>query len=169
MAEKPLEVVVGEMLRAQDLTLGLAESSTGGLVGHRITEVPGSSDYFLGSIVAYSRDIQERLLGVSSATLERYGVVSEQTAREMARGARQGLGADVALAVTGIASPHKGRSKKPIGLTYIALSAEDEEACERHLFGGDRSENKRLSAEALLDLLKRYLKCRIEGSNTEDT
>jgi PncC family amidohydrolase len=127
--------------------------------------VPGSSDYFLGSIVAYSRDIQERLIGVSSATLERHGVVSEQTAREMARGARRGLGADVALAVTGIASPHKGRSKKPIGLTYIALSAEDADVCERHLFGGDRSENKRLSAEALLDLLKRYLTGRVSSTH----
>ena len=162
MTEKPLEAVVGEMLRTQGLKLGLAESSTGGLVGHLITEVSGSSDYFVGSIVAYSGEMLKKLLGVSSATLERYGVVSEGAAREMARGARRELGADIALAITGIASPHSGRSKKPVGLTYLCLSAQDFEICKRHVFGGDRSENKNQSAEAALDLLKRYLEGRIE-------
>ena len=161
MTEEPLESVVGGMLRARGLTLGLAESSSGGLVGHRITEVSGSSDYFVGSIVAYAREVQERLLDVSPKTIERYGVVSEQTALEMARGARSQLRTDVALSVTGIASPHSGRSNKPIGLTYIGLAADDLETCERHAFGGDREENKHRSSEAALDLLKRYLEGRI--------
>ncbi len=151
------------MLRAQGLTLGLTESSTGGLLGHRLTEVPGSSDYFVGSIVPYARQIQERLVGVAHATLERYGVVSEPTAREMARGARRQFQADIGLSVTGIAGPSTGRrSKKPVGLTYIGLSAEDIEVCEQHVFEGSRSGNKWQSAEAALGLLKCYLQRRTE-------
>ncbi len=163
MSEKPLELVVGEMLRAQGLTLGLAESSTGGLIGHRITEVPGSSGYFVGSIVPYARSAQEQIVGVAQATLEQYGVVSEATAREMARGARRLFETDIGLSVTGIAGPAgRRRSKKPVGLTYVGLSAVDIEACERHLFKGSRSENKWQSAEAALHLLRRYLQRRIE-------
>ncbi|MFQ5595757.1 MAG: nicotinamide-nucleotide amidohydrolase family protein [Anaerolineae bacterium] len=163
MSERPLQVVVGEMLRAQELTLGLVESSTGGLVGHRITEVPGSSDYFTGSLVPYARSVQEQIVGVGHATLEQYGVVSAQTAREMARGARRLFQVDVGVSVTGIAGPAgRKRSKKPVGLTYIGLAAADLETCERHVFGGNRSENKSQSAEAALYLLKRYLQRRIE-------
>ncbi|RME43417.1 MAG: CinA family protein, partial [Chloroflexi bacterium] len=163
MSKKPLEVTVGEMLRAQGLTVGLVESSTGGLVGHRLTEVPGSSDYFVGSIVPYARRIQEQLVGVASETLEEHGVVSEPTAREMARGARRRLQTDIGLSVTGIAGPSTGRrSRKPVGLTYIGLSAEDFEACERYVFAGTRSENKWQSAEAVLSLLQRYLQRRSE-------
>lgn len=163
MSERALEVVAGELLRAQGLTLGLVESSTGGLVGHRITEVPGSSAYFVGSIVPYARQVQERLVGVDPAMLERHGVVSQATAREMARGARRLFLADIGLSVTGIAGPARGRrSNKPVGLTYIGLSAEDIETCERHVFGGSRSENKWQSAEVALDLLRRYLQRRIE-------
>lgn len=162
MAEKPLEVVVGEMLCVQGLTLGLVESSTGGLAGHRITEVPGSSNYFVGSVVPYARQVQERLVGVAHETIEQYGVVSEPVAREMARGARRQLQADIGLSITGIAGPDGRRSKKPTGLTYIALSAEDIETCERHVFQGNRSENKWQSTEAALSLLRRYLQRRAE-------
>ncbi len=163
MSKKPLEVTVGEMLRAQGLTVGLVESSTGGLVGHRLTEVPGSSDYFVGSIVPYARRIQEQLVGVALETLEEHGVVSEPTAREMARGARRQLQTDIGLSVTGIAGPSRGRrSRKPVGLTYIGLSAEDFETCERYVFAGTRSENKWQSAEAVLSLLQRYLQRRSE-------
>src|SRR5215813_13862754 len=105
MATELLEVVVGRALQARGLTLALAESCTGGLVGDRITNVPGSSAYFLGGVVSYSYDAKERLLGVSHDTLYDSGAVSEPTAREMARGARRALGADIALAVTGIAGP----------------------------------------------------------------
>ena len=158
MAERPLEAVVGEMLREQGLTLALAESSTGGLVGHRVTEIAGSSAYFRGSIVPYARDLQESLLGVSPATLETFGVVSAPVAREMAAGARRQIQADIGLSVTGIAGPSTGRrSRKPVGLTYIGLAVEAFETFERHLFAGDRSGNKRHSAEAALDLLRRYL------------
>lgn len=154
---------MGEMLRAQGLTLGLVESSTGGLIGHRITEVPGSSDYFAGSIVPYARSVQEQIVGVAHVTLEQYGVVSAATAREMARRARRLFLADIGLSVTGIAGPAgRKRSKKPVGLTYAGLSAVDFETCERHVFEGNRSENKWQSAEAALALLRRYLQRRIE-------
>lgn len=162
VTEELLEFAVGQMLRAQGLTIGLAESSTGGLVGHCITQVSGSSDYFVGSIVPYALDIQQRLVGVAPTTIEEHGVVSEPVAREMARGARRQLRADIGISVTGIASPHSGRSTKPIGLTYIGLAAEDVEACERHVFEGDRTENKQASAAAALGLLWRYLDRRAE-------
>ncbi len=169
MTEEQLESAVGQMLRAQGLTVGLAESSTGGLVGHRITQVSGSSDYFVGSIVPYARDIQQRLVGVAPETIEEHGVVSAPVAREMARGARRQLRADIGVSVTGIASPHSGRSTKPIGLTYIGLATEDVEACERHVFEGDRTENKRASAAAALDLLRRYLDRRAELPDLQHT
>ncbi len=157
MDQGPLEVQVGKLLTARSLTLALAESCTGGLVGHRITEVPGSSAYFLGGIVAYAYDIKERLLGVKHNTLYDHGAVSAETATELARGARRALRADIGLSVTGIAGPTGGTADKPVGLVYIALSARDAERCERHVWESDRSGNKALSAEAALDLLRRYL------------
>jgi len=157
MNKEALEIKIGEWLTAKKLTLALAESCTGGLVGHRLTEVPGSSAYFLGGIVAYAYDAKERLLGVKHDTLYRHGAVSAKTALEMARGARHALGTDLGLSVTGIAGPTGGTPDKPVGLTYIALSARDDERCERHVWEGDRSENKVLSAEAALNLLLRYL------------
>lgn len=156
MAEK-LEEVVGELLTEKRMTVALAESCTGGLIGHRLTNVPGSSTYFLGGIVAYSYDAKERLLDVRHNTLYEHGAVSAETALEMARGARFALGADVGISVTGIAGPGGGLPDKPVGLVYIALSARDCERTERFLWKGDREENKALSAEAALKLLKDYL------------
>src|SRR5512147_2571893 len=98
MSEDPLEVEIGELLRQRGLRLAVAESCTGGLVGHRVTNVAGSSDYFLGGIISYSNKAKENLLGVRHETLERYGAVSEETVREMARGARRVLGAEVGVA-----------------------------------------------------------------------
>ena len=157
MNKEALEITIGEILTAKNLTLALAESCTGGLVGHRLTEVPGSSTYFRGGIVAYAYGAKERLLGVKHDTLYRHGAVSAKTALEMARGARHALGTDLGLSITGIAGPSGGTPDKPVGLTYIALSSRDDERCERHVWRGDRSENKVLSAEAALDLLHRYL------------
>ena len=148
-----LEMRVGQALRAQRLTLALAESCTGGLIGHRLTNVPGSSDYFLGGIVAYAYEAKERLLGVHHQTLYQHGAVSRETAIEMARGARLALGADIGLSVTGIAGPTGGLPDKPVGLTWIAISTRDEEHAKQHLWPGDRDENKALSAEAGLQML----------------
>jgi PncC family amidohydrolase len=160
---------VGERLRAAGLNrqpdtgrggLATAESCTGGLIADRITDTPGSSDYFLGGVVAYSNALKEALLGVRHETLLAHGAVSEPTARQMAHGARQRLGADVALAVTGIAGPTGGTSEKPVGLVYLALSAPDADLCERHIWHGDRRSNKEASAAAALSLLLRYLEQR---------
>jgi PncC family amidohydrolase len=155
--EDDLEIAVGRLLREQGLTLAVAESCTGGLVGHRITNVPGSSDYYRGSITAYACDVKEALLHVRGETLADHGAVSEQAAREMAEGVRRAIGSDVGVSVTGIAGPTGGTAGKPVGLVYIALVAPDGEWVERHVWAGDRLENKARSADAALDLLRRYL------------
>jgi PncC family amidohydrolase len=161
--EMGIEEEVGALLKARSLTLATAESCTGGLLGHRITNVPGSSEFFLGGFVTYADELKEALLGVGRETLEVHGAVSEETAREMARGARQRTGADLALAITGIAGPDGGTEDKPVGLTYIALAARDTEACQRHVWPGelggrkDRLANKERSAKAALQLLLIHL------------
>jgi PncC family amidohydrolase len=128
-------------------------SCTGGLVGHRLTNVPGSSAYFLGGVIAYSYDAKEHLLGVRHNTLYDYGAVSEPVVHEMARGVRRALGADIGVAVTGIAGPGGGLPGKPVGLTWIALAAHHFDQAESHLWQGDREANKAQSAEAVLALL----------------
>jgi PncC family amidohydrolase len=157
MNQEPLEVKVGRLLRTRGLTLALAESCTGGLVGHRLTEVPGSSDYFVGGVMAYAYSAKERLLGVDHDTLYSLGAVSAEVARQMALGARAALGTDIGLSITGIAGPTGGTPEKPVGLTFVALSTAGEERCERHVWEGGRAFNKARSAEAALDLLQRYL------------
>ncbi len=144
-------------MRAKGLSLATAESCTGGLLGHRITDVPGSSDYFLGGAISYSDGAKEQLLGVQPGTLREQGAVSEATAREMARGVKDLLHSDLALSITGIAGPGGGTRDKPVGLVYIALAAPDKQLCQRHIWSGDRGENKRRSAEQALQILKEYL------------
>ncbi|MEJ2210244.1 MAG: CinA family protein, partial [Anaerolineae bacterium] len=152
-----IEEQVGALLRERGLTMVTAESCTGGLVGHRLTNVSGSSDYYLGGVVAYSNQLKEALLGVRAETLLAHGAVSEETAREMARGARQRLGADVAVSITGIAGPTGGTEDKPVGLVYVGLSAADAEWCRRFVFEQDRLGNKQASAEAALGLVVEYV------------
>jgi PncC family amidohydrolase len=152
--DEPLEVQLIQAFRRRGWTLALAESCTGGLIGHRLTNVPGSSDYFLGGIVAYAYEAKERLLGVRHQTLYQHGAVSRETAIEMARGARLALGADVGVSVTGIAGPTGGLPDKPVGLTWIAVSTRDREQAQQFLWKGDRMANKEQSAEAALHLLR---------------
>ncbi len=151
------EARVGQILTARGMTVTAAESCTGGLILHRLTNISGSSAYVLGGFVTYSNESKVKLLGVKQETLDRYGAVSEETAREMALGARRALGADVALSVTGIAGPTGGTPAKPVGLTYIGLSAGDVDRVTRYVWTGDRETNKALSAEAALQLLYEYL------------
>lgn len=153
--EEPLEVQVGSALRAKGWTLALGESCTGGLVGHRITNVPGSSDYFLGGVVAYAYEAKERLLHVRHETLYTHGAVSGETAQEMALGARLALGADVGLSITGIAGPDGGLPEKPVGLVWLAVSTRAGQKAERHVWQGDRLAIKTQSTEAALALLLR--------------
>jgi nicotinamide-nucleotide amidase len=152
-----LEEQAGARLVDEGLTLATAESCTGGLVAHRITNVSGSSAYYLGGFVTYSNELKEALLGVRHETLLAHGAVSEETAREMAQGARKRTGADISVAVTGIAGPTGGTPEKPVGLVYIALSAPDAELGRRHLWRGDRLSNKEQSAKAVLQLIVDYL------------
>jgi nicotinamide-nucleotide amidase len=154
---KVLEKRVGKLLEQNRLKLATAESCTGGLVAHLITNVSGSSAYFVGGLVAYADEVKEQHLGVAKQTLVAHGAVSEETAREMARGVRSRFGVDVGLSVTGIAGPTGGTLEKPVGLVYIALSAPDAEICQRHVWQGGRRANKEQSAEAVLRLLLDYL------------
>ncbi|BAS27651.1 competence/damage-inducible protein A [Limnochorda pilosa] len=155
--DEPLEVVVGRLLRERELTLAVAESCTGGLIGDRLTDVPGSSAYFLGSLVTYSNAAKERELGVPAAVLERHGAVSRETAEAMARGVRERLAADCGLAVTGIAGPGGETPTKPVGLVYVGAAVGEKVVVEEHRFRGERRAVKERSARAALDLLRRSL------------
>jgi PncC family amidohydrolase len=142
------------------LTLAVAESCTGGLVGDRLTDVPGSSRYFGGGVIAYSNVAKARLLGVGKQTLAKWGSVSEQTVREMAAGVCRRFGAQVGMAASGIAGPGGGTKAKPVGLVYICAMAGKRVMVERHLFRGGRRSVKEQSAEAALQLCRRVLEGR---------
>lgn len=150
----------GERLRARGQTLAVAESCTGGLLGDLLTDTPGSSDYFLGGVLAYSNAVKAALLGVSAETLAQAGAVSPQCAAEMAQGARRLVGSDIALSVTGIAGPGGGSTEKPVGLTYLHVSAANAEIGLVRCWDGDRRANKQCSAVAALRLLLDYLEAR---------
>jgi len=165
MSEPPLEIIIGKYLRAQGLRLAVAESCTGGLLGHRITNIPGSSTYYMGSITAYAYEAKVRLLGVEWEMLEKYGAVSEQIALQMARGVRRALAADVGLSVSGIAGPGGGTPEKPVGLTWVALSTYDHDEARKFVWEGDRLYNKEKSAEATLQLLADYLEAKLHGAS----
>ncbi len=152
-----LEQDVGNLLRREGLTLGVVESATGGLISHLITNVPGSSDYYQGSVTAYSNEVKIKLVGVKEETINRYGAVSSQVAEEMAQGGRKILAADICLADTGIAGPGGATPGKQVGLFYIGLSHRDGSYCQRYNFQGTRAQNKRHAAEAALSWLREYL------------
>jgi PncC family amidohydrolase len=159
-----LAVQIGDLLRKRALKLALAESCTGGLIGDRITNVPGSSEYFLGSVVAYAYEAKAALLGVSWDTLNTKGAVSQETVLEMARGARRVLNTDVAVSVTGIAGPGGGTPEKQVGTTWIGLVTKDGEWTRLFQFPGDREQNKNSSANAALQMLLDYLQDKLAGS-----
>jgi PncC family amidohydrolase len=152
-----LERHLGELLRARGWKLAVAESCTGGLIADRITDIPGSSDYFVGGVVAYAYEAKVALLHVSWDTLRRYGAVSRETAIEMARGVRTALGANLAVSVSGIAGPSGGLPGKPVGTTWIGLSATDGDWARHFIWQGDRRANKQSSAQAALQFLLDYL------------
>ncbi len=153
----PLEHTLAHLLRARKLTLATAESCTGGLIADRITNVPGSSDYFPGGIVAYAYEAKVALLGVSWDTLHAHGAVSREVVLEMAAGARRALGADLAVSVSGIAGPGGGLPHKPVGATWIGLCAPDGAWARYFVWQGDRLHNKAASAEAALQFVIDYL------------
>jgi PncC family amidohydrolase len=140
-------------------TLAAAESCTGGLIGHFITEVPGCSEAFVGGVIVYANSLKERI-GVPAATLEKHGAVSAQTAEAMASGIRRWTPADFGLSVTGIAGPGGATEGKPVGLVYIGIASADHMEVEQHNFGGDRTAVKSSSANAALQLLRRTIERR---------
>jgi len=152
-----LESQVGQLLDERGLKLVLAESCTGGLLGSRITDVSGSSEYFLGGVVAYAYEAKADLLGVSWDTLNTKGAVSRETVLEMARGIRNLMKAHIAVSVSGIAGPGGGTAEKPVGTTWIGLVAEDGEWAKVFQFSGDREGNKISAVDAALTLLLDYL------------
>jgi nicotinamide-nucleotide amidase len=158
-AAKPttLAAAVGERLRRAGATVAVAESCTGGLLGADFTSAPGSSDYFLGGVVAYGDRIKQELLGVTAATLRQSGAVSEETARAMAEGVRTRFGADYAIAVTGVAGPEGGSPEKPVGRVYIAIAGADGVDAHRHDFRGDRDRVRRWTVGRALDHLRHRL------------
>jgi len=157
VGEESLAGVVGELLRTQGLTLALAESCTGGLIASLLTTVAGSSDYFPGGVIAYSNALKSKLLAVAPELLARFGAVSGETAEAMARGVRLLTGADLGLAVTGIAGPSGGSDDKPVGTVYFGIDWQGKVSHRRALFPGRRGEIQSLSAQTGLDLVRRKL------------
>jgi nicotinamide-nucleotide amidase len=152
-----IEAVVVRFLARRGKTLALAESCTGGCIANRITNVPGASKILLGGIVAYSNGAKGKFLGVRPATLKKFGAVSENVAREMARGARKKFGADFAIAVTGIAGPSGGTKGKPVGTVFIALADEGETVVTRELNPFGRQKFKQATANQALKMLYQRL------------
>ena len=155
--ERPIEALVLDLCRGRGLTLGTAESCTGGMVAQRLTSVPGSSEVFVGAVVAYADEVKARELGVPREILERHGAVSAETAAAMAAGARERLGADLAVASTGIAGPGGGSDEKPVGLVFLHAEGPDGSRSADFVFPGDRDSIRRRAAVTALHQLRRLL------------
>ena len=162
-----LEILIGKSLRESGLWLAVAESCTGGLLGHLITNVPGASNYFKGGVVSYAYEVKRDILDVSMETLENKGAVSEETVMEMARGVKKIMEADIGLSVSGIAGPGGGSVEKPVGTTWIGMSTPDGETARRFQFQGKRLEIKSQAAQAAMQYLLDYLSDR-SSSNQSD-
>ncbi len=152
-----IELEIANLLRDRRLTLGTVESATGGLMSYLITTIPGSSDYYMGSIISYSNGIKTRVAGVKEETLAREGAVSSAVAEEMAAGGRKVLGVDICLSDTGIAGPGGGTVERQVGLFYIGISHAGGTFSQAHMFGGNREQARRQAADAALKWLKDYL------------
>lgn len=152
-----LASTLGALLKERNLTCAAAESCTGGLAGHLITQVPGSSVYFLGGVVSYSNAVKKSVLGVDQEDLDRFGAVSEQVARSMLAGVLQLIGADVGMAVTGIAGPEGGTEEKPVGTVWICVGTRNRADAQRFQFRFDRAGNKMISAKRALFMLRTFI------------
>jgi PncC family amidohydrolase len=156
----------------KSLTIATSESATGGKIAAKLISVPGSSAYFKGALVAYSNEIKINVLGVKKATIEKYGAVSQETAIEMAQGARILLNVDICISDTGIAGPTGSSINKPIGLFFIGLSSSCKNLCKKIILSGSREENRESATEKALELLNQYLTQYIQsysGTNIDKT
>ncbi len=158
-----IEQTIGSLLRARNLKLATAESCTGGLVADRVTNVPGSSDYYIGGIIAYANEAKISLLHVSPDTLSLHGAVSRETVIEMAHGIRTVMGADLGISMSGIAGPSGGLPDNPVGTTWICLSVPEGDWTRKFVWSGDRRSNKQSSAQAALQLVLDYLDKKLEN------
>jgi PncC family amidohydrolase len=152
-----LEEEIGDLVSQRGMTLGVVESATGGLISHRITNVAGSSDYYKGSVTAYSNQAKAEVIGVRRETIGHHGAVSAQVAEEMAEGGRKLLGVDICISDTGIAGPGGATEGKAVGLFYLSLAHGGKTYSRQHNFSGDREQNKQDAAEAALKWLREYL------------
>ena len=151
------EDMLGKLLKDKGQTLAVAESCTGGMIGHLITNVPGSSAYFSGGVIAYANEVKVEVLGVSPATLETFGAVSKETVQEMAKGIRALLNADVGISVSGIAGPDGGTKEKPVGTVWIGLGTPNYDLAKDFLFSGDRESIKQQAAMSAMEIVIRFL------------
>lgn len=156
-AKDDLAAVVLDLMRARGFKLAVAESCTGGLLGARITEIPGSSDVMLGGVIAYANDVKEKQLGVKKSTMMEHGAVSEETVREMATGARERFGASVGVAISGVAGPGGGTPKKPVGTVCVGLDVNGVVTSVRSSLVGDRGEIRQRAAQSALNAIRRSL------------
>ena len=156
-AEDTLSSTIGDLLKERSLSVGTAESCTSGYLGQLITQTPGSSEYYMGSIVSYSYGLKERLLGVSKETLEHFGAVSHETIAEMASGGLKNLGTDYIIATSGIAGPGGGMKNKPVGTVWVAVGNSDKVISKKFLFTNDRTRNIHLTGVMALDMLRRMI------------
>jgi len=156
--EISLAQVVGDLLSERNETVAVAESCTGGLLGGEFTNIPGSSRYFLGGVIAYSNEIKERILGVEKEVIQKFGAVSQETAKQMAENVRKLFNSTYGISITGIAGPEGGTKEKPVGTVWISLSTADKVIAKKFQFGDDRHINRERSVGAALTLLYSYLK-----------
>lgn len=154
--EETLEEAAGKILKEKNLTIGTAESCTGGYIAHRITGIPGSSSYFWGSVVSYDNSVKMKSLGVKAETLEAYGAVSEQTVKEMVSGAISALGTDIAIATSGIMGPGGGTDEKPVGTIWVAVGNKDEVRTQKLSLTKNRSKNIEFTGNFALNFLRKF-------------
>jgi nicotinamide-nucleotide amidase len=149
--------VIGRTLKEKNKSLALTESCSGGYISHLVTSVPGSSEYYKGSVTAYSNSIKKNVLGVKAQTLEEFGAVSEQVAKEMVLGIKQIMDSDYAVATTGIAGPGGGTEEKPVGTVWIAVAGKNKVFTKKFVFGNNRERNIVRSSQTALQLLRRVI------------
>lgn len=149
---------IGRLLSKKNLTLSICESCTGGMLGSIITEIPGSSKYFKGGIIAYSNEIKSKIIGVKNKTLKNFGAVSSQTAKEMALGLKRLTNSDIGISITGIAGPGGATKTKPVGLVYIGVIFKEKIKIKKNIFAGNRQQIRKKACEKALVLISKMLK-----------